>query len=97
MSSKARAARAEMNKIWGSPEACSHAHAKRVYELLNEMEADELAHRAFVLAAARVVKAYLSKPSTCAGGNMNCRWSSTESIWASLIELVDAEVQRMTR
>ena len=97
MTSKAREARAELAKIWEREDQCGHMHARRAFELLKEIEVDEVEHRAFVLAAARVVKAYISKPSACAGGNMNCRWSSTEPIWKSLIDLVDLEVKRMAK
>lgn len=54
--SKARAAAAEFKKIWASGKACEHVHARRGFEILEEIEAAEMRHRAFVLAVTRALR-----------------------------------------
>jgi hypothetical protein len=82
---KAQQARAAMNEIWRSPAECSHVHAKRVYALLDQIEADEIRHRAFTLNVAKLVR------NDCAAG---CERRCTV---VDLAKLLDAEIAGMVK
>jgi hypothetical protein len=62
--------------------------------LLKQIEVDEMRHRALVLAAAKVIREYITKPTSCS--KPDCRWTVLAPQWEQLIKLIDDEVKAMT-